>query len=181
MSTVGIGARQKEIPVPTQNGRKIAELIREGIKLQIQIGILKGQLEENNKLLIPHAEHLAAMSDQKTVGFKAPTGKVTITFGDLINYAEKDMPKIKKILGPLFDKAFSTLVTYDVNAEDIPDIKKLLGKEYERLIAEQPIYTHTKELRNLLSDGDSKVGEKLRDVIIIEQARPKVKYETVKA
>jgi len=179
MTVVGIGARKKEFDIPTKTARKIAPIIKNGIHLKQQQGLIKLGLEENNRLLIPHAENLAGISGQKKIGFKSPDGMVEVTFSESLIYNEKDIPKLKKILGPLFEQVFSRETTYAVNVVDIPEIKELLGKKYESLIKEQSSHKHKPKLRDMLSDGDSETAKKLRDVITIEPKNPAVKYETV--
>ena len=176
---VGLGARKKEFEVPTKNARKIAPLIKNGIHLKQQLGLIKIGIEENNKLLIPHAENLAGLSGQKKVGFKSHDGMVEITFSESLIYDEKDIPKLKKILGPLFEQVFSRETTYAVNVIDIPEIKKMLGKKYDSLIKEQTIHKHKQKLRDMLSDGDSETAGKLRNIITIEPKNPAIKFETV--
>jgi len=179
MTVVGIGARKKEFDIPTKNSRKIAQIIKEGVQLKKQLEEIKHQIEANNQRLIPHAENLAGISGQKTVSFKSHNGLVTVKFGDTIIYEEKDIPKIKGILGPLFDQAFSRETSFAVNITDIFEIKKLLGKNFEKLIKEQTTHKHKKNLRDLLSDGDNEISKKLRAVIMIEAGKPSISFETV--
>ena len=179
MTVIGIGARKKEFEVPPKNGRKIGQIIRKGVLLKQQLETTKQEIEKNNQLLIPHAENLAGMSGQKTVAFKDHNGLVTVKFGDTILYEEKDIAKIKTILGPVFDTVFSRETSFAVNMTDIPEIQKLLGKNYEKLIQEQTKHKHKTKLRGILSDGDSDVSKKLRDVISIEPKKPSVSFETM--
>ena len=175
---VGIGARNKEFEIPTKNARKISPIISKGVKLIQQLEAIRQEIEKNNQLLIPHAENLAGLSGQKKVGFKSPDGIVSVTFSDSLLYSEKDIPKIKAILGPLFDQVFSAETTYAVNMVDIPEIRKLLGKNYETLIKEQTSHKHKTKLRDMLSNGDSETSKALRDVVTIEAKKPAVKFET---
>ena len=179
MTVIGIGAQKKEYEIPPKTGRKITQIIRKGVDLKQQLETTKQEIEKNNQLLIPHAEHLAGMSGQKTVSFKSHNGKVTVKFGDVIIYVEKEIPKIKEILGPLFDTFFSRETSFAVNLTDIPEIEKLLGKNFSRLIQEQTTHKHKTKIRTILSDGDSDVSKKLRDVISIEPKKPSVSFETV--
>ena len=176
---VGIGARNKEFEIPTKNARKIGPCIKKGVQLIARAKTILNEIEENNKLLIPHAENLAGISGQKKVGFKSPDGIVSVIFSDSLLYEEKDIPKIKKILGPLFDQVFSAETTYAVNMVDIPEIRKLLGKDYETLIKEQTSHKHKTKLRDMLSNGDSETSKALREIVIIEAKKPAVKFETV--
>ena len=179
MTVVGIGAQKKEFDIPTKNARKIAQIIQEGVRLKKQSDEIKQQIEANIQQIIPHAENFASISGQKTVSFKSNNGLVTVKFGDTVLYEEKDIPKLKGILGPLFDQAFSRETLFAMNLTDIPEIQKLLGKNFERLIKEQSSYKHKPKLRGLLSDGDSKLSKELRKVIMIEAKKPSVSFETV--
>jgi len=176
---VGIGARKKEFPVPTNNARKIAKIISDGLRLQDQLAKIKVSIEENIKLIIPHAENLAAMADQKTVIFRAEDGQVKVGFGDQLLYGEKEVLKAEKILGPSFDQVFSRETSFAVSVLDIHEIEKKLGKDFDRLVKRQTAYKHKPKLRDLLADADSPVGQKLREVIRLEATRPTVKFEKV--
>jgi hypothetical protein len=177
MNVVGIGARKKKFDVPTKNARKIAEIIRDGVKFMKNLEVIKGKIEETKQRIIPYAENLAGISGQKTVAFKSVDGQVKVVFGDQIIYKEKDIMKIKAILGPLFDTAFTCTTTFAVNLVDIPEIKKKLGKDFDRLIQEQKTHKHKQKLRDLLSDGDSEVSKQLREVILIEAKSPSITFE----
>jgi len=176
---VGIGAQKKEIEVPNKNAQKIVRIIRDGLRLKELIEATKQDIEKNNQLLIPHAENLAGISGQKSVAFRSQDGTVEVKFTDGIKYQKKDIPKIQGILGPLFDQAFSRDTTYAVNVIDIPEIKKLLGKKYDSLVKEQTIYSHRNKIRDMLSDGDSKVSRELRKVIFIEPKKPSIRFDKV--
>ena len=176
MSVVGIGARKKEFDVPTKNAQKISRIIRDGLRLKGLLETIKQEIEQNNQLLIPHAENFAGIAGQKSVAFRSGDGMAEVKFSDSISYSEKDMQKVKNILGPLFDQAFSRETSYAVNMIDIPEIEKLLGKDYDRLISEQTSHKHKKKLRDMLADGDSKISKKLREVIFIEPKKPSVVF-----
>jgi hypothetical protein len=176
---IGIGARKKEYPVPTNNARKIAAIIADGIRLQEQLAQIKAEIEKNSQLLIPHAEHLSGLSDQKTVMFRSEDGQATVKFGDQLIYSEKEVAKAEKILGPLFDQAFSRETSFAVSILDIPEIEKKLGKDFDRLVKKQTTHKHKPKLRELLADGDSQIGMKLREVIVIEATKPSVKFEKI--
>jgi len=179
MPVVGIGARKKEIDVPSKNAQKIVRIIRDGVRLKQLIEVTKQDIEKNNQLIIPHAENLAGISGQKSVGFRSQDGTVEVKFTDGINYQQKDMPKIQGILGPLFDQAFTRETTYALNLIDIPEIKKLLGKKYDMLVKEQTIYSHKNKIRDMLSDGDSETSRELRKVIFIEPKKPLIRFDKV--
>jgi len=176
---VAIGARNKKIEVPTKNANKIAILIKKGLKLLSTIDELKAEIENNNQLLIPHAENAMGITGQKKIVFTSDIGTAEITFSDAILYDEKNMEKFKKILGPLFDQAFTTDTGYAVNVVDIPELKKALGNKYETLIKEQTTHKHRQQLRDMLSDGDSETAKKLRELVLIENKKPSITYKNV--
>jgi len=176
MSAVGIGLRAKEIDIPKKNSQKIDRIIKDGVRLKKHLEDTKQEVERNNQLLIPHAENLAGISGQKTVGFQSPHGSVKVTFGDKIVYRESDMPKIKGILGPVFDQVFTRETTYAVSISEIPEIKRLLGKMYDTLIKEQDSHSHKKKIRDILSDGDSEVSKKLRKIVLIAPNKPSIVF-----
>lgn len=179
MKTTGIGARGKEYPVPSKTGTKISNIIRTGIMLKKDKDNNQAEIEENKKLLIPHAENLAGLCGQKSVRFKCSFGLADIKFSDSIKFLKKDITKIKNILGPLFEQMFSKEITYAVNVADIPEIKKILGKNYERLVSEQENFKHKPKIRDMLADGDNPTGKKLRKFIYIEQSKPSVAFTGV--
>jgi len=178
-STVGLGLRKQEIPIPKKNADKIGRIIRDGIRLRQQLETIKQAIEANNQRLIPYADNLVAISGQKSVAFKSDAGIVEVKFGDVIKYFEKDMPKIKTVLGPLFDQAFSTETSYAVNITSIPELKIRLGKKYDELIKEQATYSHKKKLRDMICDGDSELTKELRKLVFIEAKKPSISFTWV--
>ena len=176
MSAVGIGLRAKEFEIPAKNSQKIDRIIKAGVALRKRLGEVQQAIEANNQLIIPHAENLAGISGQKKVGFQSKEGFVEIRFSDNIVYRESEMTKIKGILGPVFDQAFSRETVYALNLTDIPEIKRLLGKNYDQLVREQTIHKHKKKLRDMLSDGDSETSKKLREIILIEPNKPSITF-----
>ena len=176
---VGLGLRKQEVPIPKKNADRIGRIIRDGVRLRTQLETIKQAIEKNNELLIPHAENLAGVSGQKSVAFKSDIGIVEVKFSDAIKYLEKDMPKIKEILGPLFDQVFSTETTYAVNMTSIPELKKILKKKYDELIKEQDRYSHKKKLRDLLCDGDSEMTAELRKHVYLEPGKPTISFTEV--
>ena len=176
MSAVGIGFRGKELEIPKKNSQKIDRIIRAGVALKKRLAEVQAAIDRNNELIIPHAENLAAISGQKKVAFTSREGYVEVRFSDSIVYNEKDMKKIKELLGPIFDQAFSRETVYALNLTDIPEVKRLLGKDYEKLVKEQTWHKHKKYLRDMLTDGDSEVGKKLREVILISPNKPSITF-----
>ncbi|MBA7533149.1 hypothetical protein ES705_25384 [subsurface metagenome] len=176
---VAIGTRNKEIEIPSKNANKIARIIKEGLKLKNLSDDLKQEIEKNKLLLIPHAENAMGLTSQKKVIFKCQEGTAEITFSDAVKYLEKDMVKFRKILGPLFDQAFTTDTSYAVSVANIPELKAALGKKYDTLIKEQTTHTHRKKLRDMLSDGDSETSKKLRGLVLIEDKKPTISYKNV--
>lgn len=176
MSAVGIGLRAKEIDIPAKTSQKVDRIIRAGVALRKRLNEVQQAIEANNLLIIPHAENMAGISGQKKVGFQSKEGFVEIRFSDNIVYRESDMTKIKVILGPVFDQAFSRETAYALNLTDIPEIKRLLGKNYDQLVKEQTIHKHKKKLRDMLCDGDSETSKKLREVILIEPNKPSITF-----
>ena len=176
---VAIGTRNSEIDIPSKNADKIARLIKAGLKLKNLIEDLKQEIEKNNLNLIPHAENAMGITGQKKVIFRSQDGTVEITFSDTIKYQEKDMGKFRKVLGPLFDQAFTTDTSYAVSIVNIPELKAALGKKYDTLIKEQTTHKHRQKLRNMLSDGDSETSKKLRELVLIESKKPAISYKNV--
>jgi hypothetical protein len=173
---------KKEDDVNPKHAAKIRPLIKKGVDLVKRLAQTKIAIEENNARLLPFAEDLRETTALSFSIFKSDQGMVTVKFSDVIVFEEKNIPKIKKILGGNFSKMFTENVTYSVNQENIPKIKERLGSDFELYFAETKTHTHTKELRALLCDGDSKEGKKLRDFVSIEPKKPTFGYEeTVKA
>lgn len=168
---------KKETPLdPKQSGR-IRPLIRNGVKLKKQGETAKGKLEQNNARLLPYAEDLRETTGLSTATFKSPDGTVTVRFTDAITFDEADIPKIKGILGPRFDRIFTSTPFCAVNETDIPEIKKKLGKDFDRLIAVETSFSHTKELRELLCDADDPLGKRLRKYVNVQAKKPVFSYE----
>lgn len=175
--TVALGSRKKEIPVPSKNGNRIGRIIKRGVSLRRRLDELKVMIEKNNEVLLPHAEHLREKTGLKSAVFKSADGVVTVKFSESITYDEKDMGEIKGILGPVFTQMFHEIPSFAVNPEDIPEIKNQLGKNFDRLVQTQYAHRHTKDLVNLIADGDSETAKKLREKISIETKKPSVSYE----
>jgi hypothetical protein len=168
---------KKEEAVSPKIAAKIRPLIKKGVTLITRLAQTKIAIEENNGKLLPFAEDLRVTTGLGFSIFKSDAGEVTVKFGDAINYSVKDMPKIKKILGPLFPKMFHEVPVFAVSLADIPEIKQKLGRDFDRLVSQDASYTHTKDLRELLCDGDSAVGKQLRDLVRIEEKKPSIGYE----
>ena len=170
---------KKEVEMDAKSAISIFKLIKNGLGLKILMAISKAKLEKNNEKLIPFAENLAESTGLKSSTFKTELGSVTVKFTDGISYDEKDMPKIKKALGPLYTKMFTEIPMYTVNPDDIPEIKNKLGEDFTRLLGEQPSYKPTLELRKLLCDADNERGKKVREYVSIVNNKPTVTYERV--
>jgi len=167
---------KKETTVPARDAKPILGLIRKGLFLKKQIEKAKALTEENNVKLMPFAEELASSTGLKTATFKSSDGSVTVKFTDEISYEEKDLPAIKRALGPLFSQMFYEQKFFAVNQEDIPEIREKLGPDFKRLVSEQATTKHTPALKDLIANGDNQTAKTLRKYIFIEPKKPQVAY-----
>jgi hypothetical protein len=177
---VAVGKQKKEVDVAEQNGNRLERIIKKGLQLKERLDKIKVEIEKNNQLIIPHAEHLIEKTGLKSATFKSADGMVTVKFTESISYEDKDMQTIKEILGPIYTQMFHEVPSFAVNPGSIPEIQKMLGKDFGRLVQVQATYSHTKNLLDILADGDSEVARKLRDFVQIVVKKPTITYETVK-
>lgn len=168
---------KKEVDVPQKDGRVIDNLINKGLQLKTRLEVTKEAIEANNGKIIPFAEELAGSTGLKSAVFRGSKGTVTVSFRDGIVYDPQDMDAIKSILGPVFTQMFHEVPSFAVNPEDIPEIRKRLGKDFDRLVQVQASYKHTKELTDLISNGDSATAKEVRKFVTIEAKKPTVSFE----
>lgn len=170
------GKKEEEITDRKKAG-KIRMLIRLGIGLKRRIALAELKIKDVNEALLPFAEDLRTTTGLTTATFRSEDGDVEVRFVEFLAWDEKDMPSIKAALGPVFSRYFHEVPVFSVNPEDIPEIRERLGKDFNRFFRVQATYKHTPDLRDLLADGDSPVGEKLRALVRLEQKKPSVRYD----
>lgn len=178
--TKALGNRKKEVELPKKTGNRIGTIIRKGLSLKRSIATINTKIKENTEAIIPFAAIQAEMTGMKSATFRSEDGEVTVKFGEKITYDEADIPKIKAILGPIFDQMFHTIPTFAVNTEDIPEIEQHLGRDFSRLVQKQETVRHTKDFLALIADADSPISKKVRDFVSVQATKPAVSFDTVK-
>lgn len=178
--TIAFGKGKKVISLPEKTGRKIAGIIKRGLALKAKTAQMKAEIEKNNASIIPFADKNREVTGLKSAVFKSDDGKVNVKYTSTVVYEEKDMPKIREILGPAYPLYFNEVPGFVVNGEDIPEITKKLGADTDRLVHRHNMISHTPRFVELLCDGDSKLGKQLRDLAYIRPNTPTVSYEPAK-
>jgi hypothetical protein len=178
--TVALGFRKKEIELPSKTGSKIGTIIKEGLSLKRSLSAINTKIKDNNEAIIPFAETHVAKTGMKSATFRSEEGEVKVLFGERITYDEADIPKIKAILGPIFDQMFHTIPSFAVNTEDIPEIEQRLGRDFPRLVQKQEKFVHTKDFLALIADADSPISKKVRDFVSVQASKPAVSFDTLK-